>query len=186
MLEGQPSVRVSGLVLRQWFTKYHPDSGPLVFDTAAALDEGMGDELRRLYVGMTSWTLQKARNQRRKSVEVSRRVCETWLAQYAAAAEPPAKKGRRDIEAPEVSAAASSSGPQARIKLLGAKAVEEACGPRYRREVTDLGLGFAHRQMVSTLRAWGYDASRESCQERLTYLFITYLCPTYCLLLFIY
>ena len=76
--------------------------------------------------------------------------------------------GRRAIEPPEVSAAASSSGPQGGIKQLGAKAVEEACGPRYRREVTDLGLGFEHRQMVSTLRKWGYDASRESCQERFT------------------
>ena len=82
------------------------------------------------------------------------------------------------IEPPEVSAAASSSGPQAGIKLLGAKAVEEACGPRYRREVTDLGLGFAVHHMMSSLRTWGYDASRESCQERLTYLFIIYLCPT--------
>ena len=84
--------------------------------------------------------------------------------QYATS-EPPAKKGRRAIEAPEASAAASSSGPQAGIKLVGAKAVEEACGPRYRREVSDLGLGVSQRQMVSTLRTWGYEPTRESCQE---------------------
>ena len=135
----------------------------------------MGDNLRSQYAGLGWKALRKALGQRRKVVEASEQVCKTWLDQYAAAAEPPAKKGRRAIEAPEVSAAASSSGPQARIKLLGAKAVEEACGPRYRREVTDLGLGFAHRQMVSTLRTWGYDASRESCQERLTYLSFTYV-----------
>ena len=178
LLESQPPVRVSGLVLRQWYTKYHPDSGPIRFQTAAALEEGMGESLRSQYAGLGYKALCKALGQRRKVVEASEKVCRTWVDQYAAAAEPPAKKGRRDIEPPEVSAAASSSGPQARIKLLGAKAVEAACGPRYRREVTDLGLGFAHRQMMSTLRTWGYDASRESCQERLTYLFIIYLCPT--------
>ena len=127
----------------------------------------MGDELRRVYVGLASWILHKALKQRRKSVEASRRVCETWLAQYAAAAEPPAKKGRRAIEPHEVSAASSSSARQAGIKLLGAKAVEEACGLRHRREVSDLCLGFAVHHMVSSLRTWGYDASRESCQERL-------------------
>ena len=178
LLEGQPSVRVSALVLRQWYARYHSDSGPLRFGTAAALEEGMGDEIRIQYAGLGYKALCKALGQRRKAVEASEQVCRTWVDQYAAAAEPPAKKGRRAIEPPEVSAAASSSGPQARIKLLGAKAVEEACGPRYRREVTDLGLGFAHRQMASTLRTWGYDASRESCQERRNYLFITYLCPT--------
>ena len=136
----------------------------------------MGDEIRIQYAGLGYKALCKALGQRRKAVEASEQVCRTWVDQYAAAAEPPAKKGRRAIEPPEVSAAASSSGPQARIKLLGAKAVEEACGPRYRREVTDLGLGFAVHHMVSSLRTWGYDASRESCQERLTYLsIITYV-----------
>ena len=177
-MHGQPSVRVSALVLRQWFSRYHPDAGPSRFDTTAALEEDMGDDLRRQYAGLGYKALCKALGQRRKSVQVSRQVCTSWLDQYAAAAEPLAKKGRRAIEPPEVSAAASSSGPQAGIKLLGAKAVEEACGPRYRREVTDLGLGFAHRQMVSTLRTWGADASRESCQERQSYLFIIYFFPT--------
>ena len=51
------------------------------------------------------------------------------------------------------------------MKLVGAQALEQACGARYREEVTDLGLGFAARDMVSKLRTWGYDASREACQE---------------------
>ena len=142
----------------------------------------MGDELQSQYAGLGRQALCTALGQRRKVVEASEQVCWTWLDQYASAAEPPAKQGRRAIETPEVSAAASSSGPQADIKLLGGKAVEEACGPRYRREVTDLGLGCTHRQMLSTLRAWGYDATRESCQERLTHLFITYLFITYLLI----
>ena len=143
----------------------------------------MGDELRIQYAGLGDWALCTALGQRRKAVEVSRKVCRTWLEQYATVAEPPAKKGRRAIEPPEVSAAASSSGPQAGIKLLGAKAVEEACGPRYRREVTDLGLGFAVHHMVSSLRTWGYDASRESCQAHLLiYQLLSYYLLTYAFL----
>ena len=117
LLESQPPVRVSGLLLRQWYTKYHPDSGPIRFQTAAALEEGMGESLRSQYAGLGSKALCKALGQRRKVVMASERVCRTWVDQYAAAAEPPAKKGRRAIEPPEVSAAASSSGPLAGIKL---------------------------------------------------------------------
>ena len=36
LLEDQPPVHVSSLVLRQWYAKYHPDSGPLRFETGAA------------------------------------------------------------------------------------------------------------------------------------------------------
>ena len=165
LLESQPPVRVSGLVLRQWYTKYHPDSGPAECETAAALEEAMGESLRSQYAGLGYKALCKALGQRRKVVMASEQVCRTWLDQYATVAKPPAKKGRCAIEAPEVSAAASSSGPQAGTKLLGAKAVEEACGLRYRQQVTDLGLGFAVHHMVSTLRTGGYDATRESCQE---------------------
>ena len=93
------------------------------------------------------------------------------------------RRGRRAIEAPEVSAAAPSSGPEACTKLLGDKAVEQACGARYRREVFDFGLGVAVHHMVSTLRTWGYDATRESCQERSIYLFITYYFLLTCLLI---
>ena len=93
LLEGQPSVRVSALVLRQWYARYHSDSGPLRFGTAAALEEGMGDEIRIQYAGLGCKALCKALGQRRKAVEVSRTACQTWLDQYAAAAEPPAKKG---------------------------------------------------------------------------------------------
>ena len=33
LLERQPPVRVSALVLRQWYSKYHPDSGALRYDS---------------------------------------------------------------------------------------------------------------------------------------------------------
>ena len=41
--ESQPPAQVSGLLLRQWYTKFHPDSGPVKNDTAEAMEEGVGD-----------------------------------------------------------------------------------------------------------------------------------------------
>ena len=69
------------LVLRQWFAKSHPDSGPLRFETAAALEEGMGEVLRREYVGFGSRALESALGKRRRPVLVSLQVCRTWLEQ---------------------------------------------------------------------------------------------------------
>ena len=48
--ESQPPWKVSPAVLRQWYTRYHPSSGPLKYETAAALDEALGDRLRSVYV----------------------------------------------------------------------------------------------------------------------------------------
>ena len=39
-------VNVSALMLRQWYTKYHPDSGPLRYETADDLEEALGKHLR--------------------------------------------------------------------------------------------------------------------------------------------
>ena len=60
------------------------------------------------------------------------------------------------------------------IELAGAKAVEEAVGARYRKELAR-GIGFDFVQGVSTegrymkarLRTWGYEVSREACQDLL-------------------
>ena len=38
--EREPFVRVSALVLLEWYSKYHPDSPPQRYQTAAALEEG--------------------------------------------------------------------------------------------------------------------------------------------------
>ena len=42
LAEGQPPFTVSVLVLRQWYQQYHPASGPLVYETAAALEAARG------------------------------------------------------------------------------------------------------------------------------------------------
>ena len=124
LLESQPAVRVSALVLRQWYAQYHPASAPLRFDTADALEEGMRDELRAQYAGLKYKALATALCQRRKAVEVSHRVCRSWLEKYAAVDEAPPGKRRRGVaEAPAASSAASSSGIS--TKLVGAQAVEK-------------------------------------------------------------
>ena len=109
---------------------------------------------------------------RRKVIEVSSKVCKKWVARYSAPAPEPAA----------AAGAASSSGIV--TKLVGAKAVEEVVGARYRKEVTDLGLGVSTRgyDMMARLRTWGYQVSREACQEPhtlyliLNYLSISHLC----------
>jgi len=50
--EGDPSYAVSELLLRQWYARYHPRSGPLSMTTAAELEQELGEEIRRQYRGM--------------------------------------------------------------------------------------------------------------------------------------
>ena len=51
LAEGQPPVSVAALTLRQWYTRYHPGSGPLKYSGAKELEDALGDELRREYDG---------------------------------------------------------------------------------------------------------------------------------------
>ena len=82
LAEGQPPVFVDGLTLRQWHARYHPDSGPLRYASAAALEEGMGDELRASYGGMAARAMLTALGRRRKAVLVTLKVCRTWIETY--------------------------------------------------------------------------------------------------------
>ena len=82
--ESQPPVFVSALVLRQWYTQYHPRSGPLHFDTAAALEESMGAELRLCYGDLDARVLVSSLGRRRKAVLISLKVARTWVSQYGA------------------------------------------------------------------------------------------------------
>ena len=76
--ESQPSLHVSVLVLRQWHTKFHPDSRPLEYATVRALEEAIGEELRAVYDGLDCRALRSALGMRRKAVLVSKQVCDTW------------------------------------------------------------------------------------------------------------
>ena len=50
----------------------------------------------------------------------------------------------------------------------------QAVGARYRLEVTDLGMGVTSREMRKMLLGWGYQVSREACQEQ-NFLVLNYL-----------
>ena len=112
--EREPFVLIPALVLRQWYFKYHPDSPAQRYDTVEALEEAMGDDLRRDYAGLGYKALQTALGKRRKIIQVSAGVCKSWLQHYSAAAP----------QAAAAAGAASSSGIV--TNLVGAKAVEEA------------------------------------------------------------
>ena len=151
--EREPVVRVSALVLLEWYSQYHPDSPPQRYHTAAALEEAMGDELRRDYAGVGYRVLRVALGKRRKVVEVTAKVCQTWTARHAAPAPEPA------------AAAGAASSSRIFTNLVGAKAAEDAVGARYRKEVTDIGLGTGACSMKARLRTWGYEVSRDACQD---------------------
>ena len=50
--EHNPPVDVSSILLSQWYAKYHHASGPLRIECADALEAHLGDDVRRLYVGL--------------------------------------------------------------------------------------------------------------------------------------
>ena len=113
----------------------------------------MGDELRRDYAGVGYRVLRNALGERRKVVDVTDSVCQTWTARHAAPAPEPA------------AAAGAASSSRIVTNLVGAKAVEDAVGARYRQEVIDIGLGTGACSMKARLRTWGYEVSRDACQD---------------------
>ena len=138
--ESQPPVVVAPLLLRQWYAKYHQDSGPLAIHSAVDLELYLGDDIRREYPYYRTWALHGALGRRRRPVLLSRQVAETWIEKYAprritykrsgstvwgTAGDPLAKRSKvSDVE-----------------YLRGAGDIEETIGDRYRTEVCDIGLG---------------------------------------------
>ena len=59
LAESQPPVQVGLHTLRQWYVKYHPDSGPLRYATAEALNDVLGDHMRAVCVGMRGTALKR-------------------------------------------------------------------------------------------------------------------------------
>ena len=73
LTEGQPPVYLADpILLRQWYVKFHPDSGPTRIATAEQLEELLGDELREYYADMKSCALTTALSRRPKAVLLSR------------------------------------------------------------------------------------------------------------------
>ena len=67
--EGQPAVYLAEpFLLRQWYVKYHPDSGPLRISSADELELLLGEDLRTHYADLNYWALHTALQQRAKPV----------------------------------------------------------------------------------------------------------------------
>ena len=106
------------------------------------MEQYLGDDIRREYPYLKSWLLHGVLTRRRRPVLLDHRVVRTWLEKYAP---------RRIIEKRKAAVvwgtAGDSSAKRATVSgplvpLSGASALEDACGERYRREVSDLGLGY--------------------------------------------
>jgi hypothetical protein len=63
--------------------KFHPNSGPSEYHSAADLERAMGDEIRTHYGGMAGRMLVTCLKQRLKSVIICRQVARTWSDEYA-------------------------------------------------------------------------------------------------------
>ena len=50
------------------------------------------------------------------------------------------------------------------VAVVGPAGIEAACGERYRREVSDLGLGPSKREMREKLESWGYAVTQNACR----------------------
>ena len=67
--EGQPPVYLAEpFLLRQWYAKYHPDSGPLRISNADELESLLGEDLRTFYGDLKAQALHAALQQRVKPV----------------------------------------------------------------------------------------------------------------------
>ena len=181
--------------------KYHPDSGPLQYESAQALNDSMGDHMRSVYKDLTYRNVRMYLSMRRKAVLVSMQVARTWCAQYASASaalsvvvrmaasrvlkrpaaaassqvlkrpaaagsaavkkRPAAADWEQSVSKLQAASASSAAGQdRVRITLQNAEDLDKEVGQRYRKEVSDFGMGLAHRDMQQRLKAWGYDAGQ--------------------------
>ena len=69
-------------MLRQWYVKYHPDSGPLRISSADELESLLGEDLRTYYGDLKARALHTALRQRVKPVLVVLMVVRIWIEQY--------------------------------------------------------------------------------------------------------
>ena len=82
LAEGQPPVFVTATLLRQWYARFHPASGPIRIEDAEELERYVGEEIRRVYAGMDRRALQTALSRRLKPVFVGQRTLRTWTEKY--------------------------------------------------------------------------------------------------------
>ena len=177
--EGQPPVYLADpSLLRSWYSKYHPDSGPLRISSVAQLESLLGEELRLYYGHLKYWSLHTALQQRIKPVLLDRSLVKTWVQQNmpSVSLKRPAGVMKRPAVSLKRPASTMSVSDDVVMEPLlkrpsfscnsitSAAGIEEACGERYRREVSDLGLGLQYRDMREKLLSWGYSVGEEACR----------------------
>ena len=141
----------------------------------------MGDDLRGKYHDISCRMLVTVLARRRCPVLVTKKVTETWLAHYGI---PVLKRPAQSVSvackrpAASVSANSAPSAKRRRTDVSDGSAevsltvlntvleLEHACGHRYRREYTDLGLGMQGQgDMVKILASWGYSVKAFVCRS---------------------
>jgi len=178
---------VTAALLRQWYSSYHPKTGPLRFDTATQLEEALGEEMREVYREYRADQYKQLRmilGRRLKTVKVSSPTLRTWYRNYggpamatsaagacrkrsaavAGLSMPPARK--RPTSANDDSTASGAyldDDESFRAIHMRALAFESSYGPRYRREVIEKGLDADPQEMRRRLRAWGAEETLEVC-----------------------
>lgn len=157
LAEQQPPVCVTGHLLREWYFLYLLKSGPLLCETAQALNDILDEEARAKYAGLGRRDLETSLAKRLRPVRASGQVCRTWLEQFAKPE--PAPKRARVATKRDVAASAVELQP-----LESLEAVERACGQRFRDEVCHFGLDRGKRAMRQKLLSWGCGASQEACR----------------------
>ena len=108
---------------------------------------------------------------RRKSVLVSQKTIRVWFQKYNASStssitrKRPAAADLGGVRKRPASAVCDSPAVHvSNIALHTAEDIENACGIRYRQEVSDKGLGLSRFEMQSLLLSWGFEASHNVCQ----------------------
>ena len=141
----------------------------------------MGDDLRAKYHGIPRRMLVTVLSRRRCPVLVSEKLVRIWQEQYGI---PVLKRPAQSVSLPHKRPAASVSvnsapaGKRRRTDVSGRSAeapltvsnsvleLEYACGQRYRREYTDLGLGMQGQgDMPKILASWGYEVKPFICRS---------------------
>ena len=83
LIEAQPPVFLADPeLLRQWYAKYHPDSGPIRVSSIEEMENLLGDEIRIHYADLGRTQLKTVLSQRRKAVLVCDSVAREWIQKY--------------------------------------------------------------------------------------------------------
>ena len=127
-------------------------AGPIEYANCEDLEAGLGERLRSVYANVGERALPRILALARKAVHVSYRTCRSWLQKYGPGAakkrtaptvlkRPASRVLKRPAAENSAGASSSSSAASALVNIAGTKALEETIGDRYRKEVSDYGLG---------------------------------------------